>query len=531
MWNPFRKSLGKRMLARRSKLQFRSINDLQSEDLLLKWSARAKPFVNFTDKNHFKLVGRAREICLNNSYGKAAMRIMKHNVVGEHGMRMQSHVKLPNGELDMDTNNAIEAAWAEFSQAYNLDTAGQMNLQEMQETALSALVTDGEFFFHVMDNKDYPHGLKVQEIDALRIPPQSSSRYRLAEKHEVYKNGIIFDKATGAPKFYSLNEDMLASYSVDVNVGKKVDASKMLHGYIKEQTGQVRGLPLGQTSAATLYMIGKYVEAALQNARIGATKIGFLTQESNEPPAIRPKLDEEGNPLVDEDGNVVYEDALDGAEIKLEPGTLNQLPPGYDFSDWSPEYPNQEFEGFMRVMLREAATGFQVPYADLSGDLTSVNYSSIRQGALETRENYKILQKVLINKFLSPLFKKWLPFALMKGIIVVNGKPLSVADVNKLCKPVWTPKRWPWIDPQSEARANSIAVKSGLKAPSQIIKEMGGDPEEVWETYKQDIDTMKAKGIPDTIISGIFAEKAPTVEEILAELGEIIGIGGTPNAT
>ena len=39
---------------------------------------------------------------------------------------------------------------------------------------------------------------------------------------------------------------------------------------------------------------------------------------------------------------------------------------------------------------------------------------------------------------------------------------------------------------------------------------------------------MKQKGIPDEIIAGIFAEKAPTVEEIL---GDVLGTGGTNGGT
>ena len=515
----------------RNKIEIRSVNDLESEKLLQKWNSRPTPFVHFTDQRQTTLVGRAREVCLNNSYGKGAMRILKHNVVGEHGVRFQSHVKLPDGKLDMEVNDAIEAAWADFSQAAVLDTAGQANLQEFQRICLSSMVTDGEFFLRIMYNDDYAYGLKIQEIDALRIPPASSSRYRLAETEQVYKNGIIFDKRTMKPLWYSLNDDNITRYDVDVNRGDRIPASEILHGYIKERMGQVRGVPLGQTSAQTLYMIGKYAEAALQNARVGASKVGFLEKEditTSEP--IRYQTDENGDPVLDEDGNPIPESAIDKSEIDLSAGTVNVLPDGYTFSGWSPEYPNNEFEAFMRVMLREAAVGYAVPYADMSGDLTSVNYSSIRQGALDTRENYKVLQDILIFKLLLPLFKAWLPSAIIRGMILVNGRPLDIANIDMYCKPVWTPKRWGWIDPQSEAKANQIAIKSGLKPVSQIIKEMGGDPEEIWETYAQDIETMKAKNIPETIIAGIYAEKPPTTDEILQEIGEILGIGGT-NAT
>ena len=512
---------------KKAKITTRSVNDLESETLLKKWSARPVPPVNFTDREQSRLVGRAREICLNNSFGKGALRILKHNVVGEHGIRMQSHVKRQDGSLDMDVNTAIEEAWKDFSKAVNLDTAERTNLKGFLELCLTSMVTDGDFFVQIHEKEEYPYGIKIQMIDAMRIPPSSSSRYRQAESSEVYKNGILFHKASGKPKAYSLNEDSIIRYDVDVHSSSDwVPASNMLHGFIKEQVAQARGLPLGQTAASTLYMIGKYGEASLQAARVGAAKIGFLQQEQGTPEPVVYKTDEEGEYILDEDGNMIPESAIDKTELDLTSGSINTLPQGYTFADWDPDYPNAEFESFRRAMLQEAGIGFSVPYADLSGDLSNVNYSSIRQGALETRENYKLLQMILIEYFLDLLFMRWLASALMKGMIVVNGKPLGIEDINMYCKPVWTPKRWAWIDPMSEAKANQIAVQMGVKSISQIIKETGGDPEEVWETTAQDIKTMKAKNIPDTIISGMYAQKSATAEEILAEIGEIIGIGG-----
>lgn len=531
-WNPFKKTIGKRIAESRakSKISTRSVTDLQSEQLLTKWNARATPFVNFTDQKQYKLVGRAREICLNNSYGKGALRILKHNVIGEHGIRFQSHVTLPDGKLNMPVNTAIEQAWKDFSQASMLDTAGLANLREMQRICLSSMVTDGEFFIRLLYDDDYEYGVKIQEIDALRIPAQSTSRYRYAGSEKVvYKNGILLDKKTQKPLKYYLNEDRITNYDVDVNVGDAVNAAEILHGFIKERTGQVRGVPLGQTSASTLYMIAKYAEAALQNARVGASKVGFLEQSGDTAEPTRYMMDEDGEYILDEDGNMIPESAVDKTDIDLSPGTINLLGQGMKFAAWSPEYPNNEFESFMRVMLREAAVGYAVPYADMSGDLTSVNYSSIRQGALDTRESYKVLQDVLIEKLLMPLFRAWLPIAIERGKIKVEGRPLELADIADYLKPVWTPKRWGWIDPQSEARSNQIAVKMGWKAPSQVVKDMGGDFEEVVQTIKHDIEIMQESEIPDAIIAGIFAEKAPTAEEILAEIGQIMGMTGGDN--
>ena len=538
MWNPFKKSpLVKQANAQRlpnhmmfmeqqlavqrkkQKIIARSVNDIQSEDLIKNWSARPVPPVNFTDRSQTKLVGRAREICLNDSHGKWALQVLKHNVVGEHGARFQSHVKRANGELNMPVNMAIEDAWKDFSQAMNIDASGLNNLQEYQALCLVSMVTDGDFFVQVHENPEYEYGIKIQMIDAMRIPPSSSSRYRRAESTEVYKNGILFDKMTGMPKRYSLNEDDISRYDVDVHRSANwIDAKDMLHGFVKEQVAQARGLPLCQTAAQTLYMISKYAEAALQNARVGASKVLFFQQRDGMPEPIVYRTDEDGEIVLDADDNPIPEAAIDKSEIDLSPGSANQLPPGLEIASWSPEYPRSEFSNYMSTMLQFSAVGFSIPYADLSGDLSNVNYSSIRQGALEIRENYKMLQSVIIEKFLNPLFKRWLAAAMMKGMIMVNGVPLTMDKINMYRKPVWTPKRWAWIDPKSEATANQVAIKSGLKAPSQVIRDMGGDPEEVWETIASDRIMMKAKGIPDEIIAGIFADKAPTVEELLGEM-------------
>ena len=118
--------------------------------------SRPTPFVNFTDQRQTTLVGRAREICLNNSYGQKALRILKNNVIGEFGMRLQSHVKRPDGSLDIDVNTAIEAAWMDFSMPDALDTAMQASLQEFQELCLSSIVTDGDFFIQNHGGRQLP---------------------------------------------------------------------------------------------------------------------------------------------------------------------------------------------------------------------------------------------------------------------------------------------------------------------------------------------------------------------------------------
>lgn len=534
MWNPFKKNIGRKLAKSYTtakvappKVTTRSVKDLETDKLLEKWSSRPVPFVAFTDIHQAKLVGRARDVCFNNSYGKAGLRVLRQNIVGENGIRMQSHVKMAGSdELDMDINSAIEEAWAEFSEPMHIDTAGRKDLYWMQVIALNSLVTDGEFFFQKHKDESTKFGIQIQEIDAMRIPPFATNRYRLEKQGETYKNGIIFNKMTGKPLYYALNRDNVNYYDMQPDRSTElIPASDILHGYQQDAAGQARGVPLGQTSSETLYMIAKYSEAALQNARVGATKVGFFTHGKDIPQETKPKIDDDGNVVLDDDGNVVLQNAMDGAKIDLTPGSISSLPTGVDFSEWSPQYPNNEFDAFMKVMLRQASVGFSIPYSDISGDLSDVNYSSMRQGALEIRANYRILQGLLIQYFMKPVYMEWLVNVLMREMLVVKGKRLTIDMIDDLHMPVWTAKRWAWIDPRAEAIANQIAIKSGLKSPSQIIKEMGGDPEEVWKSIKQDRDVMKDLGLPEEFIEGIFAHMPATVEELTGKAYATSGDG------
>ena len=44
----------------------------------------------------------------------------------------------------------------------------------------------------------------------------------------------------------------------------------------------------------------------------------------------------------------------------------------------------------------------------------------------------------------------------------------------------------PWIDPKKEGEAEMIAVGAGFKSRSQVIRERGGNPQDVFEQIKQE---------------------------------------------
>ena len=59
----------------------------------------------------------------------------------------------------------------------------------------------------------------------------------------------------------------------------------------------------------------------------------------------------------------------------------------------------------------------------------------------------------------------------------------------------WTARRWSWVDPVKDINSASIAVKNGFRSRSDVIREIGRDPDEVWNEVEEENKTLKSKGI------------------------------------
>jgi lambda family phage portal protein len=144
-----------------------------------------------------------------------------------------------------------------------------------------------------------------------------------------------------------------------------------------------------------------------------------------------------------------------------------------------------------------------VSYNNLAGDLTSVNFSSIRQGALDEREVWKGLQRFFISSWCEPVYPEWLQMAMLMEKITVPNKsggtsPLPFSKIEKYMAVLFVGRRWAWIDPKSEVDANAAAVGQKFTSRSEVIRGMGGDPDEVWAECAHEEETFKKLGIiPD----------------------------------
>lgn len=451
------------------------------------------------------LVARSREQAVNNDYAKAFIRMCRQNIVGPKGVTLQAQSRDESGKLDTLANQAIEAAWEKWSHRDSCDVAGRQSWRQLQASAVVSAVKDGEFMLRKIYGADAgPIGFALQVLDPQRCHPQFD-QYDLPDGRFI-RAGIEFN-SYGRPIAYHFTvtkeSDSFYNYSYAGQHYHRIPAEEIIHGFLPEMVGQKRGLPWMATGLFRLKQLAGFENAAVVNARIGASKMGIIQWKEGR------------GPEFDEDEQLNF-------EMNAEPGEFPVLPEGAELSKWDPQFPSNEFATFNKAMLRGIAAGFGVLYNNLASDLEGVNFSSIRQGTLDEREHWKEMQEWLIESLIQPVFEAWLPRALLGGHIAVKGRALKPERIDRYAVVSWQARRWAWIDPRADVDAAIAAKNQLLLSPGQIIRESGRDPSDVWREIAADIAEMQAAGIPNEFIKAAILDKnlQPTLQAEQAAAAE-----------
>ncbi len=429
------------------------------------------------------IVARSREQAANNDYGRAFLRMCRQNIVGA-GITLQAAVKGSDKKLDPIINAALEEGFCKWGKKDTADIAGKQSWRALQLAAVVSAAKDGEYMFRTITGKKAgAFGFALQLLDPQRCPVDFD-RFDLGGGSFI-RSGIEYNE-WGRPQAYYFNvvkeSDAFWNYQYAGNSYHRIPADEIIHGYLEEMANQKRGLPWMATALFRMKQLNAFEDAAIVNARVGAAKMGFFEWEEGTGP---PPDDEDVAP-----------------EIEAEAGMFHELPPGLHVKEFSPQYPANEFAPFMKQGLRSMAAGLGVPYNELAADLEGVNFSSIRQGTLDSREHWKELQEWLTESLSEVVYARWLKQALLRGMIVTEeGLSLPAHRYESFLAVTWQPRRWQWIDPRADVDGAVESKNNMLASPGQLIREQGRDPSTVWTETARDmrsmIDALMAEGIDE----------------------------------
>jgi lambda family phage portal protein len=428
---------------------------------------------------------RTRDLERNNEWWRGFLRTLENNVVGEMGISLQLRVKDPGtGKLDEVANDKLETAWWQWGRKGKCTLCKRHTWRDFQRIVIRAIARDGEI---VIRKVRTPQGLRLQIIEADIL--DTDANFIASNGNEV-RFGVETD-ADGAVVAYHL----LGRHPGDSDFGHRqnkkvvVTAADIIHLFLTERPGQSRGLPWLVASMQGLKMLDGYAEAELVAARTGAAKMGFFTK----------KTPEGWDGAIDDDGNL---------SMDASPGTIEELPQGVEFKEWSTDHPNSGYGDFVKSRLRGVATSLGISYNSLASDLEGVNYSSIRAGLLEEREVWKALQRFLIEHLCENVFEEWLQLELLSGRL---GLPFE--KMWKFNVPEFQGRRWAWVDPKKDMEANILGIRSGQTSLRKVIAESGGDIYDVLSSQKADNELAASLGV--TLPELTDAPKpAPVVAEI-----------------
>jgi len=451
-----------------------SFEGAQTSSITYSWTTTPQPINEVIKKNLKTLRARSREQQFNNDYARRFIGMCKSNVVGDNGIVLQAKSKSKNGELDVMANQAIEAAWKDWSKKDNCDIKGRCSRDELERLFISTVGGDGECIVQLLYGKSLnKYGFALKFIDAELLDVDLNEDVR--GSNNKIKLGIEVNQHDKPVAYYF--KQTSGDYYYNGKFYTRVPAKDIIHGFITEYVDQMRGIPWMSTALLRLNMLGGFENAALVNARVGASKMGFFTSDSG---------DEFKGDGTDAEGNTISES---------EPGTFEQLAAGTSFQAFDPAYPNGEYTYFLKGMLRGIASGLGANYNTLANDLEGVNYSSLREGAINEREIWKLLQKWMISSFSDIIYNKWLERVILSPGIPIGNSRLQPEYIDKYRDVHFQGKRWQWVDPLKEMNGNQAAIDAKIKSRSQIIRANGDDPDEVWREIERENKMLDSMGL------------------------------------
>lgn len=430
------------------------------------------------------LRARSRQVAANNPWMQGMLWTLRANILGPHGIIPQ--VRLREGgkwwdasaPLDKKANAQVESffrVWCEDEELVSID--GVANWAQQTWFAEQTRFIDGEHFEFRHQGAANDFGFALQTLDADQF--DENYNVRLLPNGNEIRMSIEIDPLGRRVAYHPWDRhpnDLLGG----VKVRKRVPAEFIIHYYEGHRRAAVRGVPGITAAILRLHMMGKHEEAELIASIAASAKMGFIQNKDGFESNDEIELDERGN--VKPSAPV---------ELSMEPGLIPQLPVGYEFKEWDPQHPTSAFEAFQRSMLRSIGASVGMSYASLSGDLTAVNYSSIRAGLLTERDVYRLKQAFLASQYHRKVFRDVMRMAALKGIC-----PIPDERLPELFRSItWQGRGWKWVDPINDMQALQLGIKLGVMNRSDACAETGNDFEENLEILRMERELALEAGV------------------------------------
>ncbi|MDF1734942.1 MAG: phage portal protein [Minwuia sp.] len=407
---------------------------------------------------------RVRQLVRNNPWARSGIDALVSECIG-------SGIKPMSQAVSADFQTAAQTVWNDWTAESDRD--GLTTFYGLQALVAREFYEAGECFVRLLSvDPDTTDAVPVhlQLIEAEQVPVEVNN---VAPNGNVIRQGIEFDPAGRRVAYHMYSqhpEDAVIGFDATQMI--RVPAAEIVHIFKPLRAGQIRGIPSLAPVLVKVFDLDGYEDAELIRKKMAAMFAGFIT--SQEPDDASPVLTAAQTAAATEGT----------AEASLEAGTMWRLGVGESVEFSAPADLGGAYNDFLRWNLRGFAAGIGATYEQVTGDLTGVNFSSIRAGLLKFRRAMRMDQhQILAHQLCRPVWRSVINAAVIGGIIAAPG---MVNDPLAWLRVKWMAEGWEWVDPVKEQLAEQSAVRNGFTSRRSVAARLGRDVDEIDQEIAED---------------------------------------------
>lgn len=420
------------------------------------------------------VVRRSRDMCRNNEWAVNAKRKWVADMVGT------GIVPRPVNVAGQAKKTAREA-WNSFVET--ADPAGRTDHYGQQAQVAGEVFEGGAAFLRwYLRPSDF--GLKVPlQCEVLEHDFLDTSRNEVRGSSYVL-NGVQFDQHGRREGYwlFDAHPGEVALVRLNRMQSRFVPSAECDHIFRMDRAGQVTGVPWLAAAMLRLRDIADYEEAELVRKKIEACFTVFVSRTSGGPSGLAQAVDKG----TDSKGRVL-EKIAPGLIVNTDGDKVEVAQPS---SAGDTGHINRQLYGF--------AAGVGLTHSSASGDLSNVNFTSLREGKLDRWPSLDQVQwHMLSPQLCRPSWRRVMQASAGRGLPVSPDTQMREA----------MPKR-PWVNPLDDMQAEAGELAMSFESWGDKVAARGHDPEELIADIKDWNDKLVAAGLDPAAAAAIAGAAA-----------------------